>query len=87
MEELLFKGYKDKLLSGLCQNPLTKGICEKNNVPDRIGLFYGVKINIKNYIYKIEFNFIACRKEDINRNSPNSEDPMIKQDKNSYSQC
>uniref|UniRef100_A0A183CNU9 Lysosome membrane protein 2 n=1 Tax=Globodera pallida TaxID=36090 RepID=A0A183CNU9_GLOPA len=41
VDELLFKGYEDKLIGQICANPLTKGICERHNVPDRIGLFYG----------------------------------------------
>uniref|UniRef100_A0A7E4VT09 CD36 family n=1 Tax=Panagrellus redivivus TaxID=6233 RepID=A0A7E4VT09_PANRE len=39
--DLLFNGYKDPLISGICERPIISTICRAFNVPDRIGLFYG----------------------------------------------
>ena len=40
--DLLFDGYKDKLVSAICNKPLAQTICRAVGIPERIGLFYGV---------------------------------------------
>ncbi|KAL3074196.1 hypothetical protein niasHS_015026 [Heterodera schachtii] len=41
VDELLFSGYQDPLISEICSNVLVKMMCKLANIPDRIGLFYG----------------------------------------------
>jgi len=40
VSELLFDGYKDPLISKICDNFLLRDICKSFGVPERIGLFY-----------------------------------------------
>jgi hypothetical protein len=42
--ELLFDGYKDPLVSAICDKPFVKPICKSFKLPERIGLFYGVSL-------------------------------------------
>jgi hypothetical protein len=45
VDELLFKGYEDWLVKEICGNRIVKmlKICETYKIPERIGLFYGVR--------------------------------------------
>lgn len=46
--DLLFNGYVDPLIGRICDHgPLVKTVCKLLKIPDRIGLFYGVRSKAK----------------------------------------
>ncbi|KAH7731575.1 CRE-SCAV-3 protein [Aphelenchoides avenae] len=62
--ELLFEGYKDPLVSSICDHNVIKPICTSYGVPDRIGLFYGQN-NTDDGAYEVDTGLNGAR--DIGR--------------------
>ncbi|KAE9553193.1 hypothetical protein FO519_003589 [Halicephalobus sp. NKZ332] len=50
--DLLFDGYKDKLVSAICGKAIVKSICKAIGIPERIGIFYGQN-NTDDGLYEI----------------------------------
>lgn len=43
VDDLLFHGYQDPMISAICNHRVTRSVCKKENIPERIGLFYQVQ--------------------------------------------
>jgi len=51
--DLLFAGYKDPMITTICDHKFIRSICRASNIPERIGLFYNQN-NTDDGLYEID---------------------------------
>lgn len=53
VDDLLFHGYQDPMISAICNHRVTRSVCKKENIPERIGLFYQQN-NTNDGLYEVD---------------------------------